>query len=423
MIESEAQFGKVVRTAFGSPMSLFVLSLAAIVVTFGLANSTLAFETKTRFFAAIIVAYILFCVVSFVGRSGTPFSNASGQARVDSDLDRKLALLEDAATYFAGTIRTADMMRLVAAKMREIVPFDDCVLLKVDVIDGKFRAIHADGVMAPMLRNSEFGIGVGLAGRAYGTRMVEAVQGRVVTDETYHSLAVESSRASVAVPLVSRGEVVAVLQLFSQDRDAFRKAQCDLLEAVANRIEPLVSGSMSYEASVDNALTDPTTELPNERAFFLVLENQIAETQRRPEDRHVSVLSVDVKCFGEINTRFGHATGDRLLNFVADKIKSQLRQMDFIARARNDEFLIVLPTAADATAAEVIDRLRTEFFDCRFRANDVQTTDVDLNFGHASFGEDGESAKTIVACARERREQSKLSVRGSVVWFPKEYVN
>ncbi|HMT07108.1 MAG TPA: sensor domain-containing diguanylate cyclase [Pyrinomonadaceae bacterium] len=423
MTESDAQLGKAVRSAFGSPMSLFVLSLAAIVVTFGLANSTIAFETKTRFFAAIVVAYILFCIVSFVGRSGNALWNVEGFDNANLDLDRKLSLLEDAANFFAGTLRTSDTMRLIAAKLREIVPFDDCVLLKVDLIEGRFRAVHSDGNMAPMLRNSEFGLGVGLAGRAFRSQMVEAVQGRVATDETYHSLAMESSRASVAVPLVSRGEVVAVLQLFARDQNAFGKDQRDLLEAVANRIEPLVSGSMSYEASVDNALTDPTTELPNERAFFLVLENQIAETQRKPEDRQVSVLSVDVKCFADVNTRFGHATGDRLLNFVADKIKSQLRQMDFIARTRDDEFLIALPTADHDTATEIIDRLRTEFFDCRFRANDSQTTDVDLNYGHSSFGSDGESAKTIVASARERREQSKLSVRGSVVWFPKEYVN
>lgn len=423
MNEPDIQSRNVVRIAFGGPVALIILSLTAISVTFWLANSTLALETKARFFAAIVVAYILFSIVSFVGRSGTSSWYSEGSDETDAELERKLGLLEDAAAFFSGTLRMQDTMRLVAAKVREIVPFDDCVLLKVDLIDGKFRAVYADGEMAPMLRSSEFGIKVGLAGRAHRSMMVESVKGRVISDETYHSLAVEASRSSAAVPIVSQGEVVAILQLFSRETDAFGKRQCELLEAVANRIESLVSGSMAYDYSLDSALTDPTTELPNERALFLVLENQIAETQRRPEERHVSVLSVDVKGFSDVNTRYGHATGDRLLNFVADKIKLQLRQMDFIARTRNDEFLIVLPTAGDDITPEIVDRLRTEFFDCRFRANDSQTVDIDLNYGHASFGTDGESAKTIIASARERREQSKLNVRGSVVWFPKEYVN
>ncbi len=44
-------------------------------------------------------------------------------------------------------------------------------------------------------------------------------------------------------------------------------------------------GSIAYERTQANALTDATTDLPNERAFYLVLENQVAEAQRNRGER------------------------------------------------------------------------------------------------------------------------------------------
>lgn len=109
-------------------------------------------------------------------------------------------------------------------------------------------------------------------------------------------------------------------------------------------------------------MTDVTTDLPNERAFYLILENQIAEAQRKREDRPLTILAIDIKNFDEVNQKFGHAAGDRILNFVAHGIKDNLRQMDFLARSIGDEFLAILPTATKEVSHEVIARIQTGFF-------------------------------------------------------------
>ncbi|MCV5943055.1 GGDEF domain-containing protein, partial [Escherichia coli] len=79
----------------------------------------------------------------------------------------------------------------------------------------------------------------------------------------------------------------------------------------------LFLGSLAYEKSLSSALTDPLTKLPNERAFFLVLENQLAESQRFRDERPLTVLAVDIRDFEEINRDYGHSTGDRVLSFAA----------------------------------------------------------------------------------------------------------
>ena len=74
-----------------------------------------------------------------------------------------------------------------------------------------------------------------------------------------------------------------------------------MLEAIGERVAPLFLSSISVERSISNALTDALTNLPNERAFFMVLENQLAESQRFRSERPLTVMTVDIKNFAEAN--------------------------------------------------------------------------------------------------------------------------
>lgn len=132
------------------------------------------------------------------------------------------------------------------------------------------------------------------------------------------------------------------------------------------------------------------------------------------------VLSFDIKNFDEISSRFGHAAGDRVLNFVAQAVKDSLRQMDFFARGAPDEFLAIMPTASKEISQEIIARIQVSIFGRKVTVAEVDTVEVELDFGWASFGADGDTPQRLLAAARERKEQSKSSVPGSVLWFPQE---
>ncbi|MEO6052250.1 MAG: hypothetical protein ABIP78_13095 [Pyrinomonadaceae bacterium] len=73
------------------------------------------------------------------------------------------------------------------------------------------------------------------------------------------------------------------------------KVDQSLFEAVGTRVSPLMLASIAFERSHANGLTDVTTELPNQRAFYLILENQIAEAQRKREDRPLTILAIDIQ--------------------------------------------------------------------------------------------------------------------------------
>jgi len=182
-------------------------------------------------------------------------------------------------------------------------------------------------------------------------------------------------------------------------------------------------GSFAVDRSLSNALTDSITELPNERALYVVLENQLAESIRSQDERPLSVVAIDIRNFDEANRQFGHATGDRILKFVAELIRQPLRKMDFLARSTNDEFLLVLPTANEQTALTIIERVQKTLAENAFSLAEEEKIAIRLNFGLASYWKDGDTPQQLVRHAQLRKDQAKAEDPDNVAWFPKEYVH
>lgn len=405
------------RTGFSTyPVMTIALSLLAIVSTFLLSNSELEIQQRTRGFSGIIAVYISFCILLYFRQARQKRSTDLRGDDRDDALERSLTALDEATGFFTGSLRSSDAFRLVASRVRDLVPYDTIVLYLLNESRTKLVAVHADGVRAESEKGRELELDAGLPGQAYSTRQVE-IDGYMMLDSE------QDFGSAVAIPLLHGENVFGVMQLnFGEDFDT-ASADPKMFEAVGNRVSPLMLGAISFERTQANALTDVTTDLPNERAFYLVLENQVAEAQRKRGERPLTVLAIDVKGFDEINCTFGHVAGDRVLNFVAQVIKDNLRQMDFVARALNDEFLVILPTADKEVSHEVIARIQTGFFGRKLSINDKQAVEVELNIGWAAFGTDGETPGQLLSLAQLRKEQMKATGPGKVLWFPQESIH
>jgi two-component system cell cycle response regulator len=68
-------------------------------------------------------------------------------------------------------------------------------------------------------------------------------------------------------------------------------------------------------------------------------------------------MMVDMNRLKTINDRFGHAAGDAALRRLADVLRANKRQYDWLGRYGGDEFLMVLPGADDRTAKNIAERI------------------------------------------------------------------
>lgn len=92
------------------------------------------------------------------------------------------------------------------------------------------------------------------------------------------------------------------------------------------------------------AYHDALTDLPNRTLLHDRLAQAIRSAQR--DDLPVALLVLDLDGFKEVNDSHGHRSGDRVLQHVAQRIRTVLRDVDTVARLGGDEFAVVLPSTA-----------------------------------------------------------------------------
>ncbi len=104
------------------------------------------------------------------------------------------------------------------------------------------------------------------------------------------------------------------------------------------------------------AMTDPLTGLHNRRYAMPHLAH-IAELAQSA-GRRFAVMVLDLDRFKAINDTHGHAAGDAVLIEIADRLKSNLRAVDLLARIGGEEFLVALPDTTAQLAQATAERLR-----------------------------------------------------------------
>lgn len=138
------------------------------------------------------------------------------------------------------------------------------------------------------------------------------------------------------------------------------------------------------------ARRDPLTQLPNRQGFEQRLEQEIARSNRYGQP--LSIALIDVDHFKQINDRYGHLAGDRVLRILAKEMHSQLRKTDFLARFGGEEFVILLPESDRDHALTAIEKMREHISQCpfRFQDNPVRIT-ISAGIAVHSVNEEGES--------------------------------
>ncbi|MDM7854491.1 putative bifunctional diguanylate cyclase/phosphodiesterase [Cellulomonas alba] len=108
------------------------------------------------------------------------------------------------------------------------------------------------------------------------------------------------------------------------------------------------------------ALLDSLTGLPNRRLLNDRMRHAIEEAEA--DGTSVGLVLLDIDRFKDINDSLGHDRGDELLEQVAARLRSALREDDIVARLGGDEFAILLPDVRTVqNAARLAERVRTLF--------------------------------------------------------------
>jgi len=156
------------------------------------------------------------------------------------------------------------------------------------------------------------------------------------------------------------------------------------------------------------ARTDFLTGLANRRMLDETLPKEVARAGRLNES--LSLIFVDVDRFKPINDQFGHKAGDQVLAQLGTIFKSQMRSYALAARFGGDEFVLLLPGAAQKEATIVAERIRERV---AALALPEYPGHVSVSMGIATLAT-GETGKELVARADQALHRAKRNGGNSV---------
>ena len=194
---------------------------------------------------------------------------------------------------------------------------------------------------------------------------------RVGSADTPHPF-VPDARSGIAVPFRSGGQIRGVLEAISPEALAFSDDDGLALQTLADLIGVATHNAWMYQKMEELATLDGMTALLNRRSLLAQLQAEWERCQRyRPS---LALISLDIDFFKQVNDRYGHPTGDRAIQAVADLIRRSFRNPDragrigedrsgqpgeqLLGRLGGDEFLIMLPETSQMGALIAAERLR-----------------------------------------------------------------
>lgn len=210
---------------------------------------------------------------------------------------------------------------------------------------------------------------------------------------TIASRAMTSSlkRINLAVQQFARERKNAPLPVQRQDElGQLARSFVQMQEEIVEHLEEL---SRSRNALEHLARHDPLTGLPNRRVFFERLEHALAAARRSAKP--LAVLFVDLDHFKQLNDSLGHSIGDRVLQAVANLLRSATRESDTVARLGGDEFVILIEQLDDpGQVVAVLHKLHERFqLPMLLDGHEVK---VQASMGVSLFPRDGDDIESLV---------------------------
>ncbi len=152
-----------------------------------------------------------------------------------------------------------------------------------------------------------------------------------------------------------------------------------------------------------SAATDSLTGLYNRRLFDEHLARELNRSRRY--DYPMTLVLFDLRNFKQANDAYGHPLGDTILQALASACTENIRGADYACRIGGDEFAVILPQAEAASGRLLAQRIVQTFEQGALGL--APQVEVGLDFGLATFPEDGDTGERLIELADRRLYEYK----------------
>jgi len=232
--------------------------------------------------------------------------------------------------------------------------------------------------------------------------------------ERYGEILDQTSSGLAGLNVINREilqKIVGVVSVATTSTIDHGKQVVSTLSEKSAELESVKTALEEYKLLAD---TDPLTHVWNRRAFDRQISNLYND---KKSAMFGALILADIDRFKEINDRFGHPVGDKIIQIVADLMKMNVRADMFVARTGGEEFALIAGSGTEQAIYELAEAIRNTVAQTQFVSpSGTNYGPVTISLG-ICMASQADSADDLYSKADRALYRSKISGRNRVTKF------
>ena len=167
---------------------------------------------------------------------------------------------------------------------------------------------------------------------------------------------------ALLMPLLDSGRLIGSLHLGLQDEPPrLEEVEENLLAHLAAIISACFKAALHRQQISQLTLLDPLTQIGNLRGFARDIGREIARARR--ENKPVTILLMEIDEFDDLYKHYGERRGQLVIRKIAERLSSNLRATDSLARLGQPKFAVLIPGSGELLGREIAERMRRDIED------------------------------------------------------------
>ncbi|MGH4119247.1 sensor domain-containing diguanylate cyclase [Clostridium sp.] len=218
-------------------------------------------------------------------------------------------------------------------------------------------------------------------------------------------------KSCISAPIIIENKLYGMINVDSKCADVFSEEDLVSMEHFRSQIEIAISKQKLYEETIYLSRYDKLTNVFNRRYFEEMFDLYFNKALRYSEEFQLAIF--DLNGLKIVNDTYGHLAGDKYIQTFANKLKSNVRSSDILARYGGDEFIAIYwgtnLKSLDVKLEELLKQLKNNPFS--FEGNQIVCS---FSYGIVSFPQEAQSYNQLVKVADDRMYENKREIKSTI---------